>query len=104
LADLVVAAFLGADLAELFLAAFFADFGPAALAEATFADFFPPNTPSQPEEYFSFVPTRVIVTETPFAKIQINFGRTELHIEQVSRCWIIWSIRFRTIRTLLISI
>ena len=39
--------------------------------ELDLADFFedePPKIPSHPSEYFSFVPTRVIVTESPSNK------------------------------------
>ena len=61
------AAFLGAAfLPALFFTAFFAEAEGAVVTLATFFVVFPPKIPSQPEEYFSLVPTRVIVTESPF--------------------------------------
>ena len=50
-------------LAGLFLADFS---GEAGVAFAAFFAGLPPKIPFQPSEYFSFVPTRVIVTESPF--------------------------------------
>ncbi|MFY8202551.1 MAG: hypothetical protein ACOVLE_17890 [Pirellula staleyi] len=63
-----VAAFFGAALtAALFLAAFFAvGLAAASLAFAPFLEALPPKIPSQPLEYFSLVPTRVIVTKITF--------------------------------------
>lgn len=62
-----LAVFLGAAfLPALFFTAFFAAGAAASLVLATFFAALPPKIPSQPEEYFSLVPTRVIVTETPF--------------------------------------
>ena len=49
--------------AEVFLVAFPAETGVALVA---FFAALPPKIPFQPSEYFSFVPTRVIVTESPF--------------------------------------
>ena len=51
-----------ADLAALFLTAF-----PVVteLAFAVALDALPPKIPTHPSEYFSLVPTRVIVTESP---------------------------------------
>lgn len=63
-----VDAFFGAALtAALFLTAFFAaGLAAAGLAFATFLEALPPKIPSQPLEYFSLVPTRVIVTKITF--------------------------------------
>lgn len=47
-----------------FLTAFDAVAG-AALDGGVFLDPLPPKIPCQPSEYFSFVPTRVIVTKSP---------------------------------------
>ncbi len=50
-----------------FLVAFFLTaFSITGLALAIFLEALPPKIPFQPSEYFSFVPTRVIVTESPF--------------------------------------
>ena len=49
--------------AEVFLVAFPVEAGVALVA---FFAALPPKIPFQPSEYFSFVPTRVIVTESPF--------------------------------------
>ncbi len=51
------------DLVALFLTAVSVATG---VSLATFLEALPPKIPSQPSEYFSFVPTRVIVTESPF--------------------------------------
>ena len=51
------------DLVALFLTAFSV---AAGVSLATFFEALPPKIPAQPSEYFSFVPTRVIVTESPF--------------------------------------
>ena len=54
----------GADaLAAFFLTAFWVVTGPSL---AAFLEALPPKIPFQPSEYFSLVPTRVIVTESPF--------------------------------------
>lgn len=65
-----LAAFFGAALAAaLFLTAFFSvGLAATALGFATFLEVLPPKIPSQPEEYFSLVPTRVIVTKSPLNK------------------------------------
>ena len=51
------------DLVALFLIAFSV---AAGISLATFFEALPPKIPFQPSEYFSFVPTRVIVTKSPF--------------------------------------
>ncbi len=50
-------------LAAFFLMAFWDVTG---LSLAAFLEALPPKIPFQPSEYFSLVPTRVIVTESPF--------------------------------------
>ena len=52
-----------AVLAAFFLTAFWVVTGPSL---AAFLEALPPKIPFQPSEYFSLVPTRVIVTESPF--------------------------------------
>ena len=51
------------DLAAFFLTAFWDVTGSSL---AVFLEALPPKIPFQPSEYFSLVPTRVIVTESPF--------------------------------------
>lgn len=65
-----LAAFFGAALtAALFFTAFFSvGLAASGLAFATFLEVLPPKIPSQPAEYFSLVPTRVIVTKSPLNK------------------------------------
>ncbi len=58
----VTAAFAG-----LFLTAFAVGAGVALVA---FFAALPPKIPFQPSEYFSFVPTRVIVTESPLTETE----------------------------------
>ena len=68
------AAFFGAAPA-LFLTAlvpFFSTFASVVTFFADLDDFFPPKIASQFEAYFSFVPTRVMVTESPFEKSSIH--------------------------------
>ncbi len=60
-------AVFGVATANALAGLFLADFsGDAGVAFAAFFDGLPPKIPFQPSEYFSFVPTRVIVTESPF--------------------------------------
>ncbi len=50
-----------------FLVTFFwTAFSVTGVALDSFLEALPPKIPLQPSEYFSFVPTRVIVTESPF--------------------------------------
>lgn len=65
LAVLAETAFFETDFAALFFTAFFE--GVEAFADDLFAVFLelPPKMLSQPTEYFSLVPTRVIVTKSP---------------------------------------
>ena len=55
-------AFLAAPLVELLLVAAFLGVAFLALELALLLDLVAPNTADQPSAYFSFVPTRVIVT------------------------------------------
>jgi hypothetical protein len=68
------AAFLGAALDAFFFTAFLAGADEADAAgdalDALRVLF--PKMPSQPVEYFSFVPTRVIVTDSPLYKTDIQ--------------------------------
>ena len=61
-------------LAGLFLLGFEA---AAGVGLAVFLDALPPKILSQPSEYFSFVPTRVIVTESPSTKTETVNQKTD---------------------------
>ena len=92
-----------AVLAAFFLTDFWVANGPSL---AAFLEALPPKIPFQPSEYFSFVPTRVIVTESPFnpngrhlsnkrSKAYVRKRRLlKISIHQVSGSLIVRSIRF----------